>query len=83
MLCAPTSDGRFIKPPPDDCPGVFEYLTRRNDLYKYAVVTIAHPPPLGTTLDLVVRISIEGRLFKVAFAISILYSFVIIKCIKN
>lgn len=56
---------RFINPRPDDCPGIFEYQTRRSDQYKYAVVNIEHPPPLGTTLDLVVRISIEGRLFKV------------------
>lgn len=62
---------RFIKPPPDDCPGIFEYQTRRSDQYKYAIVTIEHPPPLGTTLDLVVRISVEGRLFKVILILGI------------
>lgn len=47
------------------CSAVFAYKTRASDAYTYGLISVAQPPGLGGTMDLVVLLSVDGRVPKV------------------
>lgn len=47
------------------CSAVFAYKTRASDAYAYGLISVAQPPGLGGTMDLVVLLSVDGRVTKV------------------
>lgn len=47
------------------CSGVFAYKTRASVAYTYGLISVSEPPGLGGTMDLVVLMSLDGRVSKV------------------
>lgn len=49
------------------CGRVFAYKTRQRDAYSYGLISIVHPPTLGGTMDLMVLLSVVGRVPQVNY----------------